>query len=165
MLTIHVWPRRLKEFLLTHPLYKSPGLRPITKTDTARSTSSTKRRDHRAVQWAIGLTGAYSRVSHGPFAHRRPLVASFHPAGIPAVSDTKSSASQKVSKAHFRTILFFRVSSCRRRPFVFDDTTKPEGVNTAKRQRAKRARAKFQPRWHFGVFNRAPRDLPRHRLS
>ena len=24
MLTIHVWPRRLKEFLLTHPLYKSP---------------------------------------------------------------------------------------------------------------------------------------------
>jgi hypothetical protein len=25
MLTIHVWPKRLKEFLLTHPLYKSPG--------------------------------------------------------------------------------------------------------------------------------------------
>ena len=25
MLTIHVWPRRLKEFLLTHPLYKSPN--------------------------------------------------------------------------------------------------------------------------------------------
>ena len=24
MRTIHVWPRRLKEFLLTHPLYKSP---------------------------------------------------------------------------------------------------------------------------------------------
>ena len=24
MLTIHVWPRWLKEFLLTHPLYKSP---------------------------------------------------------------------------------------------------------------------------------------------
>ena len=24
MLTIHVWPKRLKEFLLTHPLYKSP---------------------------------------------------------------------------------------------------------------------------------------------
>ena len=24
MLTIHVLPRRLKEFLLTHPLYKSP---------------------------------------------------------------------------------------------------------------------------------------------
>ena len=24
MLTISVWPRRLKEFLLTHPLYKSP---------------------------------------------------------------------------------------------------------------------------------------------
>ena len=26
MLTISVWPRRLKEFLLTHPLYKSPGI-------------------------------------------------------------------------------------------------------------------------------------------
>ena len=26
MLTIHVWPKRLKEFLLTHPLYKSPPL-------------------------------------------------------------------------------------------------------------------------------------------
>ena len=25
MLTIHVWPKRLKEFLLTHPLYKSPS--------------------------------------------------------------------------------------------------------------------------------------------
>ena len=25
MLTIHVLPRRLKEFLLTHPLYKSPN--------------------------------------------------------------------------------------------------------------------------------------------
>ena len=24
MLTIHVWPRWLKNFLLTHPLYKSP---------------------------------------------------------------------------------------------------------------------------------------------
>ena len=26
MLTISVWPRRLKEFLLTHPLYKSPSI-------------------------------------------------------------------------------------------------------------------------------------------
>ena len=26
MLTIHVWPKRLKEFLLTHPLYKSPQI-------------------------------------------------------------------------------------------------------------------------------------------
>ena len=26
MLTIHVWPKWLKEFLLTHPLYKSPLL-------------------------------------------------------------------------------------------------------------------------------------------
>ena len=30
MLTIHVWPKWLKEFLLTHPLYKSPRL-PIGK--------------------------------------------------------------------------------------------------------------------------------------
>ena len=29
MLTIHVLPRRLKEFLLTHPLYKSTTLRSI----------------------------------------------------------------------------------------------------------------------------------------
>ena len=27
MLTIHVWPKWLKEFLLTHPLYKSPPFR------------------------------------------------------------------------------------------------------------------------------------------
>ncbi len=33
MLTIHVWPRRLKEFLLTHPLYKSPGVK-YTEIDT-----------------------------------------------------------------------------------------------------------------------------------
>ena len=26
MLTIHVWPKWLKEFLLTHPLYKSPHM-------------------------------------------------------------------------------------------------------------------------------------------
>ena len=25
MLTIHVWPKWLKSFLLTHPLYKSPS--------------------------------------------------------------------------------------------------------------------------------------------
>ena len=37
MLTISVWPRRLKEFLLTHPLYKSPN-RAIsaTRNDAAR---------------------------------------------------------------------------------------------------------------------------------
>ena len=32
MLTISIWPRRLKEFLLTHPLYKSPD-RPSRKED------------------------------------------------------------------------------------------------------------------------------------
>ena len=31
MLTIHVWPRRLKEFLLTHPLYKSPSRRIVSE--------------------------------------------------------------------------------------------------------------------------------------
>ena len=28
MLTIHVWPKWLKRFLLTHPLYKSPASLP-----------------------------------------------------------------------------------------------------------------------------------------
>ena len=37
MLTISVWPRRLKEFLLTHSLYKSPR----------RFTYSWAGRDHR----------------------------------------------------------------------------------------------------------------------
>ena len=49
--------------------------------------------------------------------------------------------------------------------FVSDDATKPERVNTTKRQRAKRASAKFLSRWRFGGFNRAKRDLSRHRLS
>ena len=34
MLTIHVWPKWLKEFLLTHPLYKSP-LSANAETDAA----------------------------------------------------------------------------------------------------------------------------------
>ena len=29
MLTIHVWPRWVKEFLLTHPLYKSPNMKHV----------------------------------------------------------------------------------------------------------------------------------------
>ena len=33
MLTIHVWPKRLKEFLLTHPLYKSPRGRLPSESD------------------------------------------------------------------------------------------------------------------------------------
>ena len=35
MLTISVWPRRLKEFLLTHPLYKSPSAAAATTTPAA----------------------------------------------------------------------------------------------------------------------------------
>ena len=49
--------------------------------------------------------------------------------------------------------------------FVSDDATKPERVNTTKRQRKKRALAKFLSRCRFGGFNRAKRDLSRHRLS
>ena len=42
MLTIHVWPKRLKEFLLTHPLYKSP--RQIRRGGlTTKYTKYTKR--------------------------------------------------------------------------------------------------------------------------
>ena len=37
MLTIHVLPRRLKEFLLTHPLYKSASDVPVV-TLKAQST-------------------------------------------------------------------------------------------------------------------------------
>ena len=41
MLTISVWPRRLKEFLLTHPLYKSPigerGLPILVVTDKLKA--------------------------------------------------------------------------------------------------------------------------------
>ena len=37
MLTISVWPRRLKEFLLTHPLYKSPVER-LTRTSYGTDT-------------------------------------------------------------------------------------------------------------------------------
>ena len=44
MLTIHVWPRWVKEFLLTHPLYKSPrcfalefhDFHHLTPNDTAK---------------------------------------------------------------------------------------------------------------------------------
>jgi hypothetical protein len=51
MLTIHVWPKRLKEFLLTHPLYKSPKTRlspsvPVVPSGTlARASLATFARD------------------------------------------------------------------------------------------------------------------------
>ena len=41
--------------------------------------------------------------------------------------------------------------------FVSDDATKPVRVNTTKRQRVKRAVAKFLSRWRFGGFNRGTR--------
>ena len=40
MLTIHVLPRRLKEFLLTHPLYKSPAWQPRPHQAQFTDTSS-----------------------------------------------------------------------------------------------------------------------------
>ena len=136
-----------------------------------RAASQPKRRDHRAVQRAIGLTGADLFAFHCLFARHRPPIASSRPTGIPATSDTKAprhEISRKHTSCHdkshratiqqthmrshrrtrqllfrrmtrFQTMLRFRGCSCCRRPFVFDDATKPERVNTAKRQRAKRA--------------------------
>ena len=37
MLTIHVWPKRLKEFFLPHPLYKSPAVQASRGGEAARS--------------------------------------------------------------------------------------------------------------------------------
>ena len=45
MLTIHVWPKWLKEFLLTHPLYKSPV---VQVTPTANRTPFNVKPDLRA---------------------------------------------------------------------------------------------------------------------
>ena len=43
MLTISVWPRRLKEFLLTHPLYKSPR-RNISNMEFGKPHATNKRK-------------------------------------------------------------------------------------------------------------------------
>ena len=55
MLTIHVWPKRLKEFLLTHPLYKSPTVafckmrgEPLKKSRDFYCCWSIERRKNRA---------------------------------------------------------------------------------------------------------------------
>ena len=61
MLTIHVWPERLKEFLLTHPLYKSPS--------TAKNAD--------ADLWLFGgLSRAYESFQHvaAKFARRRKRI-------------------------------------------------------------------------------------------
>ena len=53
MLTIHVWPKRLKEFLLTHPLYKSP--RPDALGALARSAGHMVQYFHRkGPGWTSG---------------------------------------------------------------------------------------------------------------
>ena len=49
MLTIHVWPKRLKEFLLTHPLYKSPGVWPKAYKNSAHAPGAAPRGRHRRL--------------------------------------------------------------------------------------------------------------------
>lgn len=79
MLTISVWPRRLKEFLLTHPLYKSPPLAIGAKSPATahynvgpfnpRSEHLTLRQTlHLSysnslpyVQFGVGIPGKFSR--------------------------------------------------------------------------------------------------------
>ena len=43
MRTIHVWPRRLEEFLLTHPLYKSPTFHTYPAKSRIRNTRARAR--------------------------------------------------------------------------------------------------------------------------
>ena len=45
MLTIHVWPRWVKEFLLTHPLYKSPVISQCAHADK-QPMANRYRKDH-----------------------------------------------------------------------------------------------------------------------
>ena len=60
MLTIHVWPKRPKEFLLTHPLYKSPRL--VIAHDAGESTPTKGRgRGQRRRQDARGETPSARR--------------------------------------------------------------------------------------------------------
>ena len=55
MLTISVWPRRLKEFLLTHPLYKSPWYQWLHGQKTLLTDGCWRRI---AIGfWAMGSTG------------------------------------------------------------------------------------------------------------
>ena len=44
MLTIHVWPKWLKRFLLTHPLYKSPQAFSQNKRPAALNTEVWEKR-------------------------------------------------------------------------------------------------------------------------
>ena len=90
MLTIHVWPRRLKEFLLTHPLYKSPnrGLNGANcikeffqaSTPTARSVARRSRsagaKCENGVGWMRQISASEWRC---PF-NRKPALAS--PRGV-----------------------------------------------------------------------------------
>ena len=48
MLTISVWPRRLKEFLLTHPLYKSPDF--VVATQPTLATLGAFPREERLLE-------------------------------------------------------------------------------------------------------------------
>ena len=60
MLTIHVWPKRLKEFLPTHPLYKSPSPSSIPAIDEAEKASvSTSRRHPITTSKAKNITDLF----------------------------------------------------------------------------------------------------------
>ena len=68
MLTISVWPRRLKEFLLTHPLYKSPSALLLSFT-IFRSLSlfTVLILKHRGLGWeSAGRVALRSEASFSP---------------------------------------------------------------------------------------------------
>ena len=69
MLTIHVWPRWVKEFLLTHPLYKSPD--EISQTE---ATDGGNKVVFRRFEIHCGESAA------GPIAQSRQFDTSFFPA-------------------------------------------------------------------------------------
>ena len=56
MLTIHVWPKRLKEFLLTHTLYKSPAV----QVQAGRASKSQDPRPFCPATFRIGVLGPYT---------------------------------------------------------------------------------------------------------
>ena len=66
MLTISVWPRRLKEFLLTHPLYKSPAA--TDSLSVGRCTASSAPRSifrpcaHAPFRDPLPMFRAYRRI-------------------------------------------------------------------------------------------------------
>ena len=65
MLTIHVLPRRLKEFLLTHPLYKSPvGPRELLLGLVAQVRASLRRQQTLFSLPCLGKTSGCRRNAY-----------------------------------------------------------------------------------------------------